>query len=1356
MSSNSGFLLRALLLGCLALPVQAEEPTDGVPYVAPRSAQAEVDPRSMIVMSNDHQLFFKAYTDWSDLDGDGRIDATYKNSIEYYGYFDSAACYDYDTALEGGAFNIAKAAEADFSCPGNRHWSGNFLNWAAMTRMDILRKVLYGGKRYRDSATQTTILERAYLPYDAHSFAKLVTDGDTINKNTPFNGKQAITFCNTTGYTGTGQSKDVQEPPLLRVASGPWKNWAANERWQCVWRDEKSKGHQDRRPKKDEDGLGHKDYRVRVEVCAVNGPDCKQYAQSNYSKPMGLLHEYANSIDFGLFSGSYAKNKSGGVLRANARKFREEVDGESGVFKNVPGIVSNIDAFRIARYDYGEGKYHLFDQCEWGKTGFANGQCSNWGNPLAEMTEEALRYLSGEDDPTSNYTVRNGQDTVEENYLIGLTSPSWNASIGDNWCAAQSMVLINASETSFDADELGKLSLETGGGIDNWTNRIAEQEGLSGSYFIGNNGSGNDRLCTPKSLNDGNFAQAEGICPGAPGLAGSYNVAGLTHYARKTPLVKNRDDVSQGSSVETYAVRLSTNTPIVDLGAVKIVPACENQQSGGRCAIVDFRPLETGEKSGRFEITWEDSEFGGDYDSDLEMHFEYQLEGKELTITTDVTNKSGNMPLGVGYVLSGTSKRFNVDGSTTSDHSSGFIAHSGSDGYNGSLCDSCQAEDSPSSQRYLVSEFGSAKELKPPLYYAAKYGNGVPEVSPEAYFEVSKVDHLEDALGSVFSQVLNSGKRTGAGLGHSGSVGHKVFQTVYDNFDGWTGNLLAFKTTAAGIASTPLWDAQAQLPSADARTIITQNASGGVVFDHNQASAALSREQIAQLRARPLGDMVGSQPLAVGAPNSFYVPSGPDDTSYVDFRSDHLNRTPMVYVGANDGMLHGFDANTGVEKLAYVPGMLLDALRELTESSYEHRYYVDGSPLVLDARVNETWRSVLASGLGSGGRGIFALDVTQPDQFAESRASEIALFEYSPALERALFGEGSEHLGYIQGKPSLVQRENGKFALAFGNGYFSPSGKAVLYLVDLDGAADGVIEAKDVQRIVASSAINDNGLSSISLVDTDANGRVDTAYGGDLQGNLWRFDLAQGEVKRLFTASRGGRHSPITTGIEVGRHPKGGQMLFFGTGSRPELPLTDASRGGIGAFYAIQDALAFADTPEDIGSDALLERRLITRTFAEGNQERFDLRFFENDAPLGDHKKGWYMKFPEGERVVSEALLHGEHILFNTLIPGQGYCGAEDQGFTYELSAFDGLATSTSAFDLDGNGVLNDQDRLNGKVAVGMRSQGALFTPVIDTHLESNVENRLSVNTRARLTTRTGAPVNPFRLGRVAWRTLEN
>ena len=337
-------------------------------------------PLVMLVMGNDHQLFYKAYNDWSDLDNDGVIESSYKHSFDYYGYFDSYKCYDYDSG--DGRFE-PEAITTDKYCTGSNssRWSGNFLNWATMTRIDVMRKVLYGGKRFTDTASRT-VLERAFLPTDAHSFAKYYTGSD-INDLTPYaNSVTEVTMCNTTYDGSSVESQNTSNPPLLRAVEGDYRYWAANERWQCTWDDEhgSSTNGFTNDPVKATVGLtadGGPDYIVRVEACSsaalVGKENCKEYPDGNL-KPVGLLHNYGETdqMEFGLLTGSYKKNKSGGVVRKDISSFAAEVNvATDGTFTGAAGIVKTIDKFRITKYNYADGLYNTTDTCPYGKSEFA-------------------------------------------------------------------------------------------------------------------------------------------------------------------------------------------------------------------------------------------------------------------------------------------------------------------------------------------------------------------------------------------------------------------------------------------------------------------------------------------------------------------------------------------------------------------------------------------------------------------------------------------------------------------------------------------------------------------------------------------------------------------------------------------------------------------------------------------------------------------------------------------------------------------------------------------------------------------------------------------------------------------------
>lgn len=180
-----------------------------VPIISTRS----VPPLVLLGMSLDNQLFRKAYTDYTDLDGDGVLDTTYTDSFTYYGYFNSDFCYSYS----GGVFSPNGAVDTGtHQCTGAAgDWSGNFLNWTAMTRMDVVRKVLYGGLRSTDT-TSETILQRALIPQDTHAFVKVFSSPD-VSKYTPF-GSASISICNVTNYVSglNSRSKDLNAANTLR------------------------------------------------------------------------------------------------------------------------------------------------------------------------------------------------------------------------------------------------------------------------------------------------------------------------------------------------------------------------------------------------------------------------------------------------------------------------------------------------------------------------------------------------------------------------------------------------------------------------------------------------------------------------------------------------------------------------------------------------------------------------------------------------------------------------------------------------------------------------------------------------------------------------------------------------------------------------------------------------------------------------------------------------------------------------------------------------------------------------------------------------------------------------------------
>lgn len=617
-------------------------------------------------------------------------------------------------------------------------------------------------------------------------------------------------------------------------------------------------------------------------------------------------------------------------------------------------------------------------------------------------------------------------------------------------------------------------------------------------------------------------------------------------------------------------------------------------------------------------------------------------------------------------------------------------------------------------------------------------------------FDAADTVTLNNAFSTIFRSILAQTGSAAAVALTSGSVvaGGKIYQGHFNSLD-WSGNLAAYSTSGTGAITGVAWDAGTVLNTQNydtGRKIITFKPSTGIgipfrwpVAPATPSATELDITQVTALntnasnvndgnglnrlnflrgqtgisgfRPRPgsvLGDLVNSAPAYVGPPN-FSYPDTLEAASYNSFQSTYANRTPLIYVGANDGMLHAFDAATGQEKLAYVPSKVYPNLSQLTSTSYNHRYFVDGSPTIVDTFYSGAWHTTLVSSLGAGGQGLFALDVTNPSIFAEANANSIVRWEYSHT-----------DLGYVIDRPKIVKLNTGAWAAVFSNGYNnseadgSPStnGYAALFIVDI--ATGTLIKQISTE---AGSVASPNTLATPTLVDLDADGDVDYAYAGDLLGNMWKFDLCNpngsgvcastssgwqvafssgSSPAPLFVAKdSGGNRQPITSAVEVTRHFSGdGYQLYFGTGKY--LEASDIATTGKQTFYSIWDK---AISPTIIsGRSVLQEQTITTTTTAFGNVYRTSsTNTIAWEAPVvaGGTKRGWFMDLPvTGERSVSKPTLYGGRILFTTLIPNAAVCGSGGTGWLMELDAMSGSPLTGPSFDVNGDGVVDTNDNL--------------------------------------------------------------
>ena len=450
-----------------------------------------------------------------------------------------------------------------------------------------------------------------------------------------------------------------------------------------------------------------------------------------------------------------------------------------------------------------------------------------------------------------------------------------------------------------------------------------------------------------------------------------------------------------------------------------------------------------------------------------------------------------------------------------------------------------------------------------------------------------------------------------------------------------------------------------------------------------------TREASGEFRARDklLGDIVNSNPFLVGQNDYGFdqLPRGSPETDYQAFR-DQLQeaaRSPVLYVGANDGMLHGFDGDTGEEVLAFMPMAAFEHIAELTRPDYVHRYFVDGSPRALDAFIEVepntptyAWRTVLVSSTGAGGRSVFALDVTEPNAFA----ADHVLWEFTHA-----------ELGTSIGQATITRLAAGhRWVALFGNGYNGQSATAQLFVVDL---ATGTL-LKRIDTGIGDGE-NPNGLSSPTPVDLDDDRVTDIVYAGDLQGNLWKFDFTGEDINDwqvslsgspLFTAADANLAAqPITVRPAVARHPYGGQMVLFGTGKFfSDEDNVVAADEQVQSFYGIRDAGVAIGT----GQDTLQEQTILYQGSAGDPDIRADVRIVSRNSIDWNTQSGWYINLSyqgvrEGERVVDYAVMRTDRIVFTTMIPNDNECASGGNSWLMEVEFVTGARLLYSAFDLN-------------------------------------------------------------------------
>ena len=1509
------WLLMAWLLACWVPAARAQ--TSGVLGTSPETAPpvyaaSSISPLAMLIMSRDHSLYYPAYNNASDLDGDGKIDNVFNPDIEYIGIFNPYYCYTWATyyiwlnsnnlysptgnrptdnrltkyyytpVLLSRNPNVAKTTRQLASgrivpgiCPTSAI-SGNWFNWATSTRMDVLRVALYGGKRIVDTTNQTTpntILERAFIPQDNHTWGLTYVGANTTDSyyHTETQGNTPMAFA-----TLSQQQKKIMNTvtslrsneaymcwQLVTCLSAPPVFWTYSYRGSLnpinrAWTGSVVLG--------DPDYPDFNETNLRVEVCKP--PDfidrCKAYTSLNGTvtyKPVGILQNYGETgkIKFGLITGSYDSNLSGGILRKNISSFADEIDQSTGIFKtpatdrNVGLIIDQLNKLAIRNFNNYRGDtadpqlgtatyaYKYKNSSSYTRTMMNEGNYGDWGNPIAEMMYEGLRYFKGETSPVFDATIIDESDKTllgddySGLYGVGLRTPRWvDPYLPANVCAKPNLLVISGPN-SFDSDQLpGAYFTKDRGGrqtipalasvsgtslnVTSLANTIGSDENINGTRLIGQVPGNNDYAPTVKTIS--NLGQIRGLAPDGANSEGSYYVASVAKFGKEQRL-RSINNINI-PTVDTYVLQFSHDVPIIKVPVggttVTIMPfgktldatdSTKNQKGQFQATnqIMAARVEELRDPYNvsnnyllRLAVNFDDSSWGGTHMMHAVVYYTITADSDKVAVKVNVDRRdegtTPQSPQNLGYIVSGSTKDGVYLVATTADAGSSkkFFLNV-PDGQDVGYCDAIDNVDLPacgtlygfrqdsSSRNFYPSANAAGQLLKDPLWYAAKWGGyadgakptGPTNGDPSNFADLTNPAKLYTALPTMLDTMLSrSAARTSITNSQQAQGAGKIFTTAFDLSD-FSGVL---KATSVGVSQGELaesidyrasWNTSSTLTSTSSRNIYFLKKSGSNLenFDYTKLNEAA--QYPGKFESRALVDYLRGDDSGEKRNGGNYRNRSKTLGMIVNSVPVYSAETGAVYVAANDGMLHAFDASTGVEKFAYVPTTAITSTNNLSllaSPDFSHRYFMDGN-IAVSNRAGPNDPNYLVGFMGRAAKGLFCMWVD---------SSSLGVVTSDHVWEE--FGASDSKMGYLLGQPLFTKLSDSSNdpVVVFGNGYNSTDNKAVLYVVRL--------RDKWVERIVAQNGsvtapgtdTQPNGLATPTLV-TDSNGRVQYAYAGDYLGNVWKFDLkgfsmggsTSNRASLVFRATvpnDASKTQPITAAVTLSTSTSSDvavankQFLFFGTGS--DLTASDLASTQTQSMYGLM--YENLSTATIVNTNLVLRSINATGTDANGYSVRSFSSPVSNDM-VG--KSGWYMNWSANGTLPSEKVTSATTVRTGTTpfvvvssnVVNKTACAVtNDIGYVNAMDAYHGGGLALSALDLNRNGSFTDETfNSNGaKVAssidfgIGVVGQGSFFGNNLIAHGSSLNANGLDVAD--------AATKNPYarKLRRISWREIVN
>ena len=1048
----------------------------------------------------------------------------YSTSNTYLGYFDPDKCYTYSKATdqpENNSYFYASSAASSKTCTSAGEWSGNYMNWASMQSLDTFRWVLTGGNRIVDSATETRLQKTYFAPKGtSYSPDKSLTSSTTVAGATPLTWSNVYTSIANRGTSMLFSACSIaSSPSSITEYAGTASDCSGSAKVYRLY--------------------------INVKVCDTapttsNYHSCKQYG-TNY-KPEGLVQKYADKLRYAAFGYLNDDNvkRDGGVLRAAMTYVgpTQPVPGSTAITNPAPEW-DGTTGVMIANPASSDASTTAADSTAAGftvnvpnsgvmnylnKFGYYSGGVYKTYDPVSELYYAATRYfrnlgnvpeyssLSGAGNAATMNAWVDGFPVIRTwtDPILYSCQKNFILGIGDIYTHRDTNLYGSTIRTSDEPPMPASVSSDTAVNVKTSTDMVGQLEGISN---LGSNLGGR---------NDSQF------------------IAGLAYHTHTNDI---RSDLRGQQTINTYWMDV-LEAPYVSKNKYWLAT-----KYGGFEIPAGFSPYSSSNGTATLPLT------------------SWNTASDKVTGSTDyrpnnyfTANDPAEMKSGLESAFAKIASEAN-EASTTSYATASPNVNSGNASYGSSYSPKFWTGDVDSSS---VNYAADGTLTRTSVWSAAAKMDAAAAASGTWWSNTRKVVTYCDAqatpAGIAFTSTALSSCNTATSTVTTRRLNYDTFANI------------------SGVASA------------------SQNAGNFVAYLRGDRTKEIANSGAYRTRASLLGDIVNSKLNPVAGPASPYADTS--NPGYSTFKTTYSNRTPVVYVGANDGMLHAFNGSltgtgAGQELFAFVPSFVYgtattgpeSGLASLGKSSFVHHNLVDGTARSFDIDFNRAgviaasttasdWRTVLIGGLGKGGRGYYALDVTAPSTWTtETAVAGKVLWEFPRSSDTVT----QARMGFSYGDPSVVKTKKYGWVAIFSSGYNNEDGKGYFFIVNpKTGALLETIETPEGSTDAPLNMANQR-----AFVPDYSDYTADAVYAGDLRGNVWRLDVTPTTgsyarpVKIAQLTNAAGDALPITTRPLIETDPSSKKRyVMVGTGRL--LADSDINSSSLQSFYAIVDGTATA------------------------------------------------------------------------------------------------------------------------------------------------------------------------------------